>query len=136
MLNLNEESRFRDVDGWLLFFCFTLVLFRPGAFVAGFLRDRAQWIPLYRASPGAAWFGLFSSLAWNAIGVYLGYCIYSLNPQSIRWTKNYLWAEIIFSLIGTRVRPWALRSIAFDTAWLLYLYNSRQVKAVFREGLD
>ncbi len=133
MLNHIGESRFSGVDGWLLFFCFTLILFRPGAVVAGFLLHHAQWAPLHRASPGAAWFGLFSSVAWTAIGVYLGYCIYALKPQSIRWTKKYLCAEVIFSLIGARVGPWALRTIVFDAIWLLYLYNSQQVKVLFAE---
>jgi len=131
MLDLDGDSKFNGVGGWLLFFCFTLVFFRPGALIAWSLMGHAQWMPLFQQAPVAAWVGLLTEIVWKVFGIYLGYSIYILKPKSIRWTKNYLWAEMILSLIGARVRPWALRTIAYDIIWLLYLYNSRQVKERF-----
>lgn len=144
------DFRYNGVQGWLRFLVFVLVLLRP----LFSLVQIANLIKFYKESGGSSdltvpiYVEVATLVLLAGFSVYAGICLARVSKGAAQTAKRYFVTEIIASF----VLAWAdfqiasafgkadsgeafvgiLKAILAAGVWLLYLSQSRRVKATYR----
>jgi len=134
-IQLDEDTRFEGVSGWLAFFCVIHVFVRPIFLLIRLTVGYQNWYSIWNRGTlhGSTNFvlGAIFDIVWSCIGVTIGYAIYTLRPQSIRWAKTYLLVGVALSVVALLSgRRSGLGGIG-NIVWYSYLEYSDQVRRLF-----
>ena len=130
--HFTTASSLSGVRGWLLFFCISLVIFRPLVY-------------LFALSSGQdlSWAAMALPIAICAFGVYAGVELWRIAPAAVKKAKAFLWTYLALTVAaGVLVVSESeevkgedlsdmLRSIIFFCFWYLYLLRSQRVRNTY-----
>jgi len=152
---LVAPRRYQGVDGWLLLFCLSLVIFSPLVRLAALIRAHGAVLRLADRYPGLLITTLVDGtlgLALTAFSIYAGLSLWRIRPGAVRTAEIYLLCFLCYQGIAA-VLPFmagfpasANQALTESTAknltpallyfglWYSYLQKSQRVKATYGAG--
>jgi hypothetical protein len=146
------EPKFKEVGGWLLFFCLTLTVFSPLSTIITLVSAYSGSSRVADRFPGlmvVTDIDMFLSFGLMAFSVYAGVSLWRVMPAAVRTAKRYLLCLLAYAVVATilpfmaglpsyvneamieRVFIGAFRTVVYVAIWYAYLNNSTRVKATF-----
>ena len=140
------------VRGWLLFFCFGLVILSPlsGLYNCFTLWNILPYYQLYYPNLASIFLGvIFVTVAIIIFSIIAGISLWRIKPNAVQLTKYFLILYIInefinyillstadgpgqlSSFMGTQGTLYLLRSTAYFIGWYFYLKKSKRVKNTY-----
>jgi small basic protein len=146
------EPKYKEVGGWLLFFCLTLTVFSPLITIISLLSAYSGSDRVVDRYPGLMVItdiDTFLSLGLMAFSVYAGVGLWRVTLGAVRTAKRYLLCLLAYAVVAT-ILPFiaglpskvneamvefvfigSFRTAVYVAIWYAYLNKSARVKATF-----
>ncbi len=146
-------SKYYGVKGWLLFFCVSLTILSPLFTVYNLISGINESKYLINYYPDWLTVVVIDSIlivGLMVFSIYSGIALWTIKPNAVRVTKNYLYSLLAYVFISSflpftaglpsqaneaMVQPVimsALRSIVYFGIWFAFLQTSKRVKATYQ----
>ncbi len=145
-------SKYYGVKGWLLFFCFSLIILGPGFVLYNIITAYEDIGPVIEEFPNVFVIVVIDtvlSLAMIVFSIYAGLMLYKIKPGAVKITKMYLKTYLVYIIISSilpfmagfpsRVNelmlqemiPGIIGSLAYFFIWYSFMNVSKRVKATY-----
>ncbi|MBN1384163.1 MAG: trypsin-like peptidase domain-containing protein [Elusimicrobia bacterium] len=135
---IEENLKYKDVGGWLLFFCISLTIINP-------LYNLVEIINMLKSFTVFVFIGSIFDIGLSIYGIYAGMSLWKIRPHAVKTAKRFLLVSLIYvvsitvlliilGIINEEFIKIATRSVVYFIIWYSYLSKSKRVKETY--GLD
>lgn len=138
----HKEERLEGIGGWLLFFIFTLIIFRP-LYTLYYLLVNPDF---YYTGGILDYATVLITLIFIIWAIVVGILLYKKHHSAVKWAKEFLLIDLATNLLFLGLSFWALteaeldlilydtfRGIVYFTIWFSYLSKSERVKNTYHD---
>lgn len=146
-------SNYYGVKGWLLFFCFSLIILGPGWSLYNIIIAYKDIGPVIEQFPNVLVIAVIDtilSLAVIVLSIYSGLMLYNIKHGAVKTTKMYLKTYLVYIIISSilpfmagfpseanelilqEMIPGIIGSLAYFFIWYSFMNVSKRVRATYR----